>query len=161
MTISVGDKLPQATFMQMTPDGPATLESETVFSSKKVVLFAVPGAFTPTCHHKHLPGFINNAEELLAKGVDSIICLSVNDPFVMSAWAAATDAGDNILFLADADASFTVAIGMDMDASAAGLGTRSKRYAMLVDDGEVKVFNPEPAPGQAIESSAEEMLKVL
>ncbi len=161
MTISVGDKLPEATFMHLTPDGPATLTGTDVFAGKKVVMFAVPGAFTPTCHHKHLPGFINNAQELKARGVDTIACVSVNDPFVMEAWAAVTDAGDKIQFLADPDASFAKAIGMDFDLSVAGLGTRTKRYAMLVEDGEVKVFNVESAPGQAEESSAEEMLKAL
>jgi len=161
MTISVGDKLPEATFMKLTEEGPAIVSGGDIFAGKKVVLFAVPGAFTPTCHHKHLPGFINNAHELKAKGIDTIACVSVNDPFVMQAWAAATDAGGDIQFLADPDAAFAAAIGMDVDLSAAGLGTRSKRYAMLVDDGEVKVLNIEPAPGQAEESSAEEMLKAL
>jgi len=159
--IRIGDKLPEATFMVLTPDGPATLSGSDVFAGKKVVLFAVPGAFTPTCHHKHLPGFINNAQELKQKGVDTIACVSVNDPFVMQAWAVATDGGDDIQFLADPDAAFATAIGMEVDLSAAGLGTRSKRYAMLVEDGEVKVLNIEPAPGQAEESSAEEMLKAL
>ncbi len=161
MTISVGDKLPEATFMHLTSDGPAALTGSDVFAGKKVILFAVPGAFTPTCHHKHLPGFINNAKELKDKGIDTIACISVNDPFVMQAWAAATGAGNDIQFLADPDAAFAAAIGMDVDLSAAGLGTRSKRYAMLVEDGKVKTLNIEPAPGQAEVSSAEEMLKAL
>ncbi len=161
MTISVGDKLPEATFMHLTKDGPAAVTGSDVFAGKKVILFAVPGAFTPTCHHKHLPGFINNAQELKTKGVDTIACVSVNDPFVMQAWAVATDAGDDIKFLADPDAAFAMAIGLDLDRSEAGMGTRSMRYAMLVEDGEVKVLNIESAAGQAEESSAEEMLKAL
>ena len=161
MTINVGDKLPEATFMHMTPDGPAVLSSDEIFTDSKVIIFAVPGAFTPTCHHTHLPGFINSAQELMAKGVDTIACLAVNDPFVMGAWAAATDASDDIQFLSDPDAAFSKAIGMEVDLSVAGLGTRSKRYAMLVEDGQVKVLNIEPASGQAEVSSAEEMLKAL
>ena len=159
--ISVGDRLPEATFMQLTAEGPATVDGSDFFTDKKVVLFAVPGAFTPTCHHTHLPGFINNAQELKENGVDTIACLSVNDPFVMQAWAVATAAGDSIEFLADPDAAFTRAIGMDVDLGAAGLGTRSKRYAMLVEDGKIQVLNIEPAPGQAEKSSAQEMLKAL
>ena len=161
MTISTSDKLPEATFMHLTPEGPAVLSGRDVFAGKKVILFAVPGAFTPTCRHKHLPGFINHAQEFKDKGIDTIACVSVNDPFVMQAWAAATDAGDDILFLSDPEAKFSTDIGMNVDLSAAGLGTRSKRYAMLVEDGEVKVLNIEPAPGQAEDSSAEEMLKML
>jgi len=160
-SISVGDKLPEETFLVLTQEGLAPVTVGDVFTDKKVVLFAVPGAFTPTCHHKHLPGFINNAQEFKARGVDTIACVSVNDPFVMAAWATATNSGDNIQFLADPDATFAAAIGMDVDLSAAGLGRRSKRYAMLVENGEVKVLNLEPGPGQAEESSAEEMLKAL
>lgn len=161
MTISVGDRLPEVDFMHLTENGPGILASSDVFAGKKVVLFAVPGAFTPTCHHTHLPSFINNADALIAQGVDAIVCLSVNDPFVMKAWGVATDAGDAIQFVSDPYAEFATAIGMDIDRAAAGLGTRSDRYAMLVEDGVVKVFNPESAPGQAIDSSAEEMLKAL
>jgi len=161
MALKIGDELPDATFMHLTDDGPAQLASSDVFAGRKVVLFAVPGAYTPTCHHKHLPGFINCAQALKAKGVDTIACVAVNDPFVIGAWAAATDGGGDIQFLADPDAAFTTAIGMDVDLSVAGLGTRSKRYAMLVENGTVKVLNIEPAPGQAEESSAEELLKAL
>ncbi len=161
MTINVGDKLPHATFMELTQDGPAPVDSEEIFAGKKVVLFAVPGAFTPTCHHQHLPGFINNAQSLRDKGVDTIACVSVNDPYVMGAWAIATDAGDEIRFLSDPRAEFTTALGMDTDSSVVGLGIRSRRYAMLVDDGEVRILNIEPKRGQAIDSSAEEMLKAL
>jgi len=159
--INVGDKLPEATFLRVTPEGLGAVTGSDIFTDKKVVLFAVPGAFTPTCHYKHLPGFINNAQAFKAKGVDDIICVSVNDPFVMAAWAASTNSGKDIQLLADPDASFAIAIGMDVDLSAAGLGRRSKRYAMLVENGEVKVLNIEPGPGQAEESSAEEMLKAL
>ena len=161
MTISVGDKLPDVNFMHLTENGPGVLESSEIFEGQKVVMFAVPGAFTPTCHHTHLPSFINNAQALFDKGVDRIVCLSVNDPFVMNAWGVATDAGNAIEFVSDPYAEFATAIGMDIDRAAAGLGTRSDRYAMLVEDGVVKVFNPETAPGQAIDSSAEEMLKAL
>jgi glutaredoxin/glutathione-dependent peroxiredoxin len=160
-TISVGDTLPEATFLHLTQEGLAALSDGDVFSDKKVVLFAVPGAFTPTCHHKHLPGFINNAQELKARGIDTIACVSVNDPFVMAAWAAVTNSGNDIQFLADPDANFAAAIGMDVDRSAAGMGRRSMRYAMLVENGEVKVLNIESGPGQAEESSAEEILKAL
>ncbi len=161
MTINVGDKLPEATFLYIAQGGLGALTSDEIFAGKKVVLFAVPGAFTPTCHHKHLPGFINHAQDLKDRGVDTIACVSVNDPFVMGAWAAATGAGDDIQFLADTQAAFTTAIDMNVDLSAAGLGTRSNRYAMLVEDGVVKILNIESARGQAEESSAKAMLEVL
>lgn len=161
MTISVGDKMPEATFNVMTAEGPGQMTSAELFDGRKVVIFAVPGAFTPTCHMKHLPGFISNAAELKAKGVDTIACVSVNDVFVMNAWAEQSGAKDKITFLADGSANFTKAIGMDLDASGFGMGIRSKRYAMLVDNGEVKVINEEDAPGKAEISSAEEILKAL
>lgn len=161
MTISVGDKMPEATFNVMTAEGPGQMTSAELFDGRKVVIFAVPGAFTPTCHMKHLPGFISNADALKAKGVNTIACVSVNDVFVMNAWAEQSGAKNKITFLADGSANFTKAIGMDLDASGFGMGIRSKRYAMLVDNGVVKVINEEDAPGKAEISSAEEILKAL
>ncbi|XSG81001.1 MAG: peroxiredoxin [Methyloligella sp. ZOD6] len=159
MTIAVGDRLPDATFMTIGDQGPEKKSSSEVFSGKTVVLFAVPGAFTPTCHLQHLPGFIENAEALKEKGADTIACVSVNDAFVLDAWSDVAGARGKVTFLADPDAEFTKAIGMDFDASAVGLGTRSKRYAMLVEDGVVKVLNIEPSPGEAEESTASKLLE--
>jgi peroxiredoxin len=121
-------------------------------------LFAVPGAFTPTCHLKHLPGFIENADAFKSKGIDSVVCVAVNDPFVLAAWEEKSGAKGKVLFLSDGNAEFTEKIGMDFDGSGIGLGTRSKRYAMLVDDGVVKVLNTEDSPGVAEVSTAESML---
>ena len=161
MSISVGDKLPDATFLTMTAEGPTQMSTADVFDGRKVVLFAVPGAFTPTCHKKHLPGFVAHAEELKSKGVDSIACVSVNDVFVMNAWAEQTGARDVLTFLADGSADFTRAIGMELDASGVGLGIRSKRYALLVDDAVVTVMNVEEVAGSAEASSAEKILAAL
>lgn len=161
MSISVGDKLPDATFLTMTAEGPTRMSTADVFDGRRVVLFAVPGAFTPTCHKKHLPGFVTHAEELKSKGVDSIACVSVNDVFVMNAWAEQTGAGDVLTFLADGSADFTKAIGMELDASGIGLGLRSRRYALLVDDGVVTVMNVEEVAGSAEASSAEKILAAL
>ena len=161
MTIKVGDSLPEATFRVMTADGPATRSTADIFSGKKVVLFAVPGAFTPTCHRNHLPGFAAHAAEIKAKGVDTIAVVAVNDVFVMDAWAKATWAGDRITFLSDGNADFAKAIGLSLDASAGGLGIRSKRYSMVVDNGVVKSLAVEEAPGKVEASGAEALLKVL
>ncbi len=161
MTIKTGDRLPDAYFTTMTAEGPTKLSTADVFGGRKVVLFAVPGAFTPTCHMKHLPGFIARADEIKAKGVDTIACVSVNDVFVMDAWAKSTGADGKIVFLADGNGDFARAIGMDLDASGFGMGTRSKRYSMLVDDGTVTALNVEPAPGQAVESGADKLLDLL
>ncbi len=161
MTIKTGDMLPDASFTTMTAEGPTKLATADVFNGRKVVLFAVPGAFTPTCHMKHLPGFIARADELKAKGVDTIACVSVNDVFVMDAWAKNTGAGNRILFLADGNGDFARAIGMDLDASGFGMGTRSKRYAMIVDNGKVSALNVEPAPGQAVESGADKLIDLI
>ncbi|BAQ16461.1 peroxiredoxin [Methyloceanibacter caenitepidi] len=161
MTIAEGDTLPEATFRTMGPDGIQTLSAKDVFGGKKVVLFAVPGAFTPTCHLKHLPGFIGSADAFKAKGVDDVVCLAVNDPFVLSTWAEATGAGDKVTILSDGNAEFTKKIGMDFDGSGVGLGTRSKRYAMVVEDGTVKVLKTEENPGEANVSDAESMLAAL
>ena len=161
MPIKVGDRLPNTTFRVMTPDGPKPKTTDEVFKGKKVVLFAVPGAFTPTCHKNHLPGFVKNAEAIKGKGIDSIAVTSVNDPFVQDAWKKASDPDNKIDFLADGSGEFAKAVGMELDASANGLGMRSKRYCMLVDDGIVKSLNVEDAPGKADISGAENLLKSL
>jgi glutaredoxin/glutathione-dependent peroxiredoxin len=161
MPIKVGDRLPNTTFRVMTPDGPKPKTTDEVFKGKKVVLFAVPGAFTPTCHKNHLPGFLNNADAIKAKGVDTIAVTSVNDPFVQDAWKKATDPNNKIEFLSDGSADFAKALGLELDASANGLGMRSKRYSMLVEDGVVKSLNIEDAPGKADISGAENLLKQL
>ena len=157
--IAAGGRIPEATSHIMTADGPSEISSEEVFAGKKVVLFAVPGAYTPTCHMKHLPGFIQHADGFKAKGVDSIVCTAVNDPFVLDHWAKATGADGKIIFLADGNANFAKTIGADLDASAVGLGTRSKRYAMLVEDGEVKSVHVEDAPTEVTTSSADTLLQ--
>ena len=161
MSISVGDKLPEANFTVMTNDGPSGMSTSDVFAGKKVAAFAVPGAFTPTCHLKHLPGFLDHLNDFKDHGVDTVACIAMNDIFVLDAWAKNTGAEGKILFLADGNGDFTKAIGLDFDASAVGLGERSKRYAMLADDGVVKVLNIEDAPASAIISSADELLKSL
>lgn len=159
MTIKVGDTLPQTQLVKATAGGPDTIDSEAFFKGRKVALFAVPGAFTPTCSNNHLPGFIEKGAELKAKGVDEIACIAVNDPFVMSAWAKASDAGD-ITMLADGNGDFAQAIGLSFDGSKFGLGTRSQRYSMLVDDGVVTQLNVE-APGEFKVSSAEHLLSEI
>jgi peroxiredoxin len=161
MTIKTGDKLPEATFTTMTSEGPSKMTTADIFNGRKVVLFAVPGAFTPTCHMKHLPGFIARADELKSKGVDTIACVAVNDVFVLDAWAKNTGAGNKVLFLSDGNGDFARAIGMDLDASGFGMGTRSRRYAMVVDNGKVKALNVEPAPGQAVESGVDRIIDQL
>jgi len=161
MTISPGERIPESTFYVMSADGPEEMSSDEVFSGKKVVLFAVPGAYTPTCHMTHLPGFIQHADDFKAKGVDTVACTAVNDPFVLDNWAKATGAQDKILFLSDGNGEFARAIGVDFDGSGVGLGTRSQRYAMLVEDGVVKSIHIETAPTDVTASSAESMLKEL
>ena len=161
MPVKVGDRLPEAKFRVMGPDGPAVKTTGDIFKGKKVVLFAVPGAFTPTCNNNHLPGFLKNADAFKSKGVDTIAIVSVNDAFVMSAWKRDTDQRDEATFLADGNADFTKAIGMELDASGNGLGIRSKRYSMLVDDGVVKKFNLEAAPGKVEVSGGDTMLGQL
>ena len=146
MTIKVGDKLPNIDLMMMTDKGPTKIKSADLFGGKKVALFAVPGAYTPTCSAKHLPGFVDNTKNLAAKGVDEIICISVNDPFVMAAWGKDHNAG-SIKMVADPDAAFTKAMKLEFDASGAGLGVRSRRYSMLVDDGVVTKLNLEETGG--------------
>jgi peroxiredoxin len=162
MAIKVGDRLPNATFTVMTAEGPKPKTTDEIFKGKKVVLFAVPGAFTPTCHKNHLPGFVKNAAAIKAKGVDTIAVTGVNDVFVMEAWKNATGADGKIdLFLADGSANFAKAIGLTADLTERGLGVRSQRYAMVVEDGVVKTLNVEDAPGKADISGADNLLKSL
>lgn len=161
MTIKVGERLPQATFKTMTADGVKPVTTDEVFKGKTIAFFAVPGAFTPTCHKNHLPGFRDNAEAIKAKGVDAIVVTAVNDPFVMDAWAKATEAASTMTFLADPNADFAKAIGLDID-MAQGLGfSRSKRYSMIVEDGVVKSLNVEDSPGKADVSSAATLMSQL
>ena len=158
MTIQVGDKLPEATFRTMTADGPAARTTADLFAGKTVVLFAVPGAFTPTCHKNHMPGFVAKADEFKAKGVDAIYATSTNDVFVLDAWQKASGAEGKVGILADGSADFAKAIGLAIDLSAAGMGMRSKRYAMLVKDGVVKVLNVEESPGKTDLSGADTLI---
>ena len=160
MSIKVGDRVPQGKFRVMTAEGPGWKTTDEVFKGKKVVLFAVPGAFTPTCHKNHLPGFVKNAQAIKAKGIDTIAVTSVNDGFVMDAWKKASGA-DKIDFLADGNGDFAKAIDMTLDGSGNGLGIRSKRYSMLVDDGVVKKLNLEPAPGKVEVSGGDTLLGQL
>ena len=160
MPIKVGDRLPNATFTVMTAEGPKPKTTDDIFKGKKVVLFAVPGAFTPTCHKNHLPGFVANADAIKAKGIDTITVTGVNDVFVMDAWKKASQA-DKIEFLADGSANFAKAVGLTVDLGERGLGTRSARYSMLVEDGVVKKLNVEDAPGKADLSGAANLLKQL
>jgi glutaredoxin/glutathione-dependent peroxiredoxin len=161
MAIKVGDKLPSVKFRAMTTEGPAWKTTDDVFKGKKVALFAVPGAFTPTCNNLHIPSFLKNVDAIKAKGVHTIAVTGVNDVFVMEAWKKATNAGGKIEFLADGNGEFAKAIGMDFDGSGNGLGTRSKRYSMLVDDGAVKALNVEDAPGKCEISGGDTLLKQL
>ncbi len=161
MAIAIGSRLPEVTFKVVTPSGPGNKTTGEIFSGKCVVLFAVPGAFTPTCHNNHLPGFLENLDTFKAKGVDLVACTAVNDAFVLDAWATATGAQGKILFLADGNGDFAKAIGLDLDASGNGLGLRSQRYAMLVEDGVVKALNVEEVTGKAEQSSAAALLAAL
>ncbi len=162
MAITAGDTLPDATLVEMGSEGPAPVKLSDKTKGRKVVIFAVPGAFTPTCHSAHVPSFMRTKEQFDAKGVDEIICVSVNDPFVMKAWGEATGATSaGITMLGDAESAFTKAIGMDFDAPPAGLIARSKRYAMLVEDGKVTVLNEEESPGQCEVSAGEGLLAAM
>jgi glutaredoxin/glutathione-dependent peroxiredoxin len=161
MTIKVGDRLPDTTFFVSSADGPQGVTSTEVFAGKKAVLFAVPGAFTPTCHKNHLPGYITHADALKAKGIELIAVTGVNDVFVMKAWKEATGAGDKVMFLADGSADFAKAAGLSLDLSARGLGIRSQRYSMLLENGIVKTLDIEETPGTAAVSGAEAMLAKL
>ena len=161
MAIKVGDKIPEAKFRVMTAEGPGWKTTDEVFKGKKVVLFAVPGAFTPTCHKNHLPGFLQHLDAIKGKGVDNVAVTAVNDVFVMTEWKKASRADGKIEFLADGNGDFAKALDLTMDGSAGGLGLRSRRYSMLVEDGVVKKLNVEEAPGKAETSSAETLLKQL
>ena len=158
--IQVGDHLPQATFRVTGPEGPIARTTDDVFKGRRVVLIGVPGAFTPSCHRNHLPGFVAKKDEILARGVDAIAVTSVNDVFVLDAWAKASGA-EGLEFLADGNADFAKAIGLEMDGTGFGRGIRSKRYAMLVEDGVVKILNIEETPSKTEVSGAEALLKVL
>jgi peroxiredoxin len=160
MTIKVGDKLPNLTLTQATAEGPKPVSTDELFKGKTVALFAVPGAFTPTCSAKHLPGFKQQAPTLKGKGVDAIACISVNDPFVMRAWGEDQAVGEDVLMLADGNGEFTKAVGLEMDGSKFGLGQRSQRYSMIVKDGVVSTLNVEEG-GEFRVSSAEHMLGQL
>lgn len=161
MTISVGDRLPEGTFLKMTENGPEAVSIAEFTAGRKVVIFGVPGAFTPTCHSAHVPSFVRVMDDLKAKGVDEVVCVSVNDPHVMRAWGDATGGAEaGITFLADPDCSVTEAIGMRFDAPPAGLLARSKRYALAAEDGVVTVWHPEPATGCSI-SGGEAMVEAL
>ncbi|MFV8819453.1 peroxiredoxin [Haliea sp. E17] len=159
MTVKVGDKIPSATLKTMTAEGPQDISTEAIFGGKKVVLFAVPGAFTPGCSNTHLPGFVVNADKIKAAGVDTIACVAVNDAFVMGAWGKAQNA-EEILMLADGMGEFTAALGLELDASGFGLGTRSQRYALIAEDGVITHLNVEPGPGIDV-SSAETIMALL
>ena len=161
MTIDVGGTIPDATFHVMTPDGPAPRTSAEIFSGRKVVLIAVPGAFTPTCSMNHLPPYVTNAEAIKAKGVDEIVVTGVNDVFVMGAWAKHTGGEGKVTYLADGSAAFAEAMGLTLDLGERGLGLRSKRYAAIVEDGVVKSLAIEANPGQADETSAEKLIAKL
>ena len=161
MTIKVGDVVPDATFHIMTPDGPAPRTSEQIFPHRKVVLVAVPGAFTPTCSMNHLPAFIANVDAIKAKGVDEVLVTGVNDVFVMGAWAKHTGGEGKITFLADGSGTFAQALGLTLDLGERGLGTRSQRYSMIVDNGVVKSLEVDANPGEADKASAGNVLKAL
>jgi peroxiredoxin len=160
-TIQVGDRLPEATVRRLTEKGPEAVKTSDFFRGRKVVLFAVPGAFTPTCHKEHLPSFVKNADAIKAKGVAEIACVAVNDPFVLGEWSRSVPGADKITFLSDGNGEFTRAIGMAFDGSGFGLGTRSRRYAMVVEDGRVKALEVEEKPGACSVSSGASILKRL
>src|ERR1700751_4663368 len=160
MTIKVGDQIPSMKLMMGTPEGPRETSTDEIFKGKKVVLFAVPGAFTPTCSAKHLPGFVQNADAIKAKGVDAIACVAVNDAFVMGAWGEQQKVGDKIMMLADGNGDLTKTLGLELDGSRFGMGKRSQRFAMVVDNGVVTKLNVEE-PGAFAVSSAEHVLTQL
>ena len=160
MTIKVGDKIPEATLMTPTAEGPKPVSTTDLFKGKTVALFSVPGAFTPTCSAKHLPGFIDNADKLKAKGVDEIVCMSVNDAFVMGAWSKSAGADGTVTMVGDGNADFAKALGLTMDGTKIGFGTRSQRFSAIVKDGVVQALNVEE-PGAFKVSSAEHMLEQL
>ena len=160
MTIKAGDRMPAGTFKRMTKEGPKDLTTEELFKGKRVVLFSVPGAFTPTCDAKHLPGFVQLADQILAKGVDTIACMAVNDVFVMNAWGKSSSVGDKILMLADGNGDYSRALGLEMDGTKFGMGMRGKRFAIVAKDGVANAVNVEE-PGQFKVSAAEHVLGQL
>ena len=160
MAIKAGDRMPAGVLKTMTPEGPKDITTEELFKGRKVVLFSVPGAFTPTCDAKHLPGFVQLADQLRAKGVDAIACVAVNDVFVMNAWGKASGVGDKVLMLSDGNGDYVRALGLELDARGFGMGVRGQRFALLVEDGVVKQVNVE-APGQFKVSAAEYVLSQL
>jgi peroxiredoxin len=160
MTIKAGDKVPAATLKVMTPDGPANATTQELFGKGKVVMFSVPGAFTPTCSARHLPGFVDHAAEIRAKGVDRIVCIAVNDVFVMNAWGKSANVDDKIVMAADGNGEFTRALGLEMDGSGFGMGMRGQRFSMITENGVVKAVNVE-GPGEFKVSSAEFVLRQL
>lgn len=161
MTIAVGQKLPDVSLKTRTEDGMKDLNTADIFAGKKVVLFGVPGAFTPTCSNNHLPGYLENYDAILARGVDTIAVVAVNDAFVMSAWARFTGGEGKLLYLADGSGDFAKATGLDLDMSARGLGLRSARFSMIVEDGTVTALNIEDSPGSAVTSGAAVILEQL
>ena len=161
MTIQEGDKVPEGGFMQMTSEGPAPVTSGDLFGGKKVVLFAVPGAFTPTCSAKHVPGFVAKADQLKAKGVDTIACLSVNDVFVMDAWGKDQSVGDKVVMLADGSGDYVSRLGLELDLTPRGMGKRATRFAMVVNDGTVEHLAIESNPGELTVSGADAILEKL
>jgi peroxiredoxin len=161
MTINVGDRIPSVTLKQVTPEGVKEFSTDEIFRGKRIVLIAVPGAFTPACSQRHLPGYVERAADIKAKGIDEIACVAVNDAFVMGAWGRDQKAEGKVRLLADGSGEFARALGLELDLSKGGLGVRSKRYSMLVDDGVVKSINVEQQPGQVDVSGAEAMLKAL
>src|SRR5215831_14050211 len=161
MTITVGDKLPSVTLRQVTPEGPKEVTTDEFFRGRKVALFAVPGAFTPACSQRHLPGFVDKAADIKRKGVDEVACVAVNDAAVMTAWGKDQKTEGKVTMLADGSGDLTRALGLELDLTKAGLGIRSKRYSMLVDNGVVRSLNVEQQPGQVEVSSADAMLRAL
>lgn len=158
MSISVGDKFPSVTLKALGPEGMTDINTGELLAGKKTVLFAVPGAFTPSCHLKHLPGYVSNADSLKGKGVDQLVCVSVNDPFVMKAWGEAVDPDGKVMMLPDWNAELTKALGLDMDGSGAGLGQRAKRFSMTLEDGVVKSLEVEEKASEVTVSGAEACL---
>jgi len=161
MAIKVGDKVPSGAFGIMKPEGPGSITTDELFKGKKVVVFSVPGAFTPTCSKTHLPGFVQNASALKAKGIDTVACMAVNDVFVMDAWSKGSGADGKVLMLADGNAAYTKALGLELDASGFGMGTRGHRFALVVKDGVVEKLMLEPNPGQCTVSGGASVLDSL
>lgn len=161
MSIQVGDRLPKAALTTMSGEGPKPVTTDEIFSAKRVVVFGLPGAFTPTCSAAHLPGYVVNADKILAKGVDRIVCVSVNDAFVMDAWGKAHNVDDKVMMLADGNGELTRALGLELDLTPRGMGVRSHRYAMVVEDGVVKALKVEENAGKLEVSSAQAILNAL